>query len=85
MGVKMGKKKKKTVIETIFNFICSVFCAIPLFSELHPVFLQEWHEENMNIASMVERPSRNGKVCGSIPDSVTFSCCWFKKKKLFNL
>ena len=35
------------------------------------------------IVPMVERPSSNGKVSASIPDSVTFLHCWFKK--LFSL
>ena len=35
------------------------------------------------IAQMVERPSGNGKVSGSIPGSVAFSHCWFKNYSVF--
>ena len=37
-----------------------------------------WECVGQVIAQIVERPSRNGKVTGSIPVSVTFSHCWFK-------
>ena len=42
-----------------------------------------WLSENRTeIAPIFERHSRNGEVSGSIPNSVTFSCCWFKKKNV---
>ena len=36
-----------------------------------------WECALLLIVQMVERPSINGKVSGSIPRSVTFSHCWY--------
>ena len=36
------------------------------------------------IDQMIERPSSNGKVSGSIPGSVAFSHCWVKNYSDFH-
>ena len=39
-------------------------------------------DNSTEVVQMLERPSSNGKVSGSIPDSVTFLDCWLKRKNI---